>query len=285
MEEARLFTLSGGGEQGKLLAALPELQSTLPASPIAVKAGSHDPIVRLSHVSKHYGPKKALDDVTLDIARNDFLFICGPSGAGKSTLLKLLYLGERASSGQILVDGINLAHVTRSRIPLLRRKFGIVFQDFKLIRTRTVFENIALVLEAGGCKQPLIARKVMGMLRSVGLEDRAGTYPRSLSGGEQQRVAIARAMIGRPKIILADEPGGSLDRQAAGSAFRLLKQCHSSGTTVVVATHDRSLMKTIGGRQVLLTGGALTPPADAASGGHNTPARKTPADHLAPGGL
>ena len=142
-----------------------------------------DALIRMFHVHKGYGSKKALIDISLDICKNDFLFVSGPSGAGKTTLLKLLYRGEPVSEGQVLIDGMNLSRIPPQRIPILRRKIGIIFQDYKLISTKTVFDNIALVLEARGSKRDFIRKKVSSVLRTVGMEDRAGSYPPSLSGG------------------------------------------------------------------------------------------------------
>jgi len=214
-------------------------------------------IIRMFHVHKRYGAKLALVDATLDVFKNELLFISGPSGAGKSTLLKLLYLAEPVSEGQILVDGMNLSRISRRRIPVLRRKFGIIFQDFKLIPTRSVYENVALVLEAQGKKRSLIEKKVKSVLRFVGMEDRLKAYPPSLSGGEQQRVAVARAVVGDPKIILADEPTGSLDDKSAEVIFHLLNQFHSRGATVVVATHDKTLIESATGRVVHIDQGQM----------------------------
>ncbi|UCH20768.1 MAG: cell division ATP-binding protein FtsE [Deltaproteobacteria bacterium] len=214
-------------------------------------------IIRLFHVYRNYGVKHALIDITLDIFNNEFLFISGPSGAGKTTLLKLLYLAEPVSDGQILVDGLNLSRIPRKNIPFLRRKFGIVFQDYKLILTKTVYENVALVLEAAGEKRRLIHKKVKSVLRTVGMEQRLNSLPPSLSGGEQQRVAIARAVIGDPNIILADEPTGSLDVDAADLVMDLLKKFHTRGATVVIATHDKALIHKTGGRVVHLNEGRL----------------------------
>ena len=209
------------------------------------------------HVHHNYGTKKALIDITLDISKNDFVFITGPSGAGKTTLLKLLYLAESVSEGQVLIDGMNLSRVPRKRIPSLRRKFGIIFQDYKLIASRTVFDNVSLVLEAAGKKKRLIQKKVRSVLRLVGMEDRQNAYPPSLSGGEQQRVAVARAIIGDPKIILADEPTGSLDDDSANIIMDLLNGVHIRGTTVIIATHDNDLIRKTGGRVLLLKQGRL----------------------------
>jgi cell division transport system ATP-binding protein len=218
---------------------------------------NHNAIIRLFHVQKRYGSKAALQDITLDIFKNDFMFVTGASGAGKTTLLRLLYLGQLASGGQILVDGMNLSRINRKRIPLLRRKFGIIFQDYKLIPTKTVFENIALVLEAAGRKPRLIAKKVRSVLRTVGMEDRMNALPPSLSGGEQQRVAVARAVVGDPKIILADEPTGSLDAEAAAVIMSYLDAFHSRGATVIIATHDKHLIQKHGARVVHLQDGRL----------------------------
>ena len=219
-------------------------------------------VIRMFHVHRRYGAKQALVDVTLDIAKNEFLYISGPSGAGKSTLLKLLYLAEPVSEGQILVDGMNLSRIPRRRIPMLRRKFGIIFQDYKLIPTRTVYENVALVLEARGKKRSLIEKKVKSVLRVVRMEDRLSAFPPSLSGGEQQRVAVARAVIGDPKIILADEPTGSLDDDSAAIIFQLLNMFHNRGATVVVATHDKALIESATGRVLHLQQGRLDHPLD-----------------------
>jgi len=214
-------------------------------------------IIRMFHVHHNYGPKKALIDITLDVAKNEFVFISGPSGAGKTTLLKLFYLGEPVSEGQILIDGINLARIPRNRIPHLRRKFGIIFQDYKLIPTKSVYDNVALVLEAAGAKKRLIQKKVKSVLRLVGMEDRLKALPPSLSGGEQQRIAVARAIIGDPKIILADEPTGSLDEESAEVILELLKGVHIRGATVIIATHDKALMRKTGGHVLHLQQGRL----------------------------
>ena len=209
------------------------------------------------HVHKNYGKKKALSDITLEIEKNEFLFISGPSGAGKTTLLKLLYLGETTSEGQVLIDGMNLSRISRKRIPFLRRKFGIIFQDYKLIPTKTVFDNVAIVLEAIGKKRRFIEKKVKSVLRTVGMEERRHAFPPSLSGGEQQRIAVARAVIGDPKIILADEPTGNLDDDSANIIFNLLKKFHTRGATILVATHDKELIRKTGGRVIHLNQGYL----------------------------
>lgn len=214
-------------------------------------------IIRMFHVHRNYGNKKALIDITLDIFKNDFVFLTGASGAGKTTLLKLLYLAEPVSEGQVLIDGMNISRIPRKRVAFLRRKFGIIFQDYKLIANRNVFDNVSLVLEAAGIKRRLIQKRVRGVLRLVGMEDRLTALPPSLSGGEQQRVAVARAIIGDPKIILADEPTGSLDDDSANIIMKLLNGVHIRGATVIIATHDKALIRKTGGRVLLLKQGRL----------------------------
>jgi cell division transport system ATP-binding protein len=216
-----------------------------------------NPIIRLIHVHHAYGRLPALADLTFDIAKNEWVFISGPSGAGKTTLLKLLYFGTRASAGEVIVDGIPLAHLRRNRVPGLRRKCGVIFQDYKLIPGRTVFENVALVLEAAGCERRLIAKKVRTVLQMVGMEAHAETLPPRLSGGEQQRAAVARAIVGDPKIILADEPTGSLDEESARAVLELLQAAHIRGATVMIATHDKRMIRSIGGRVLYLNQGRL----------------------------
>ncbi len=209
------------------------------------------------HVHKNYGANKALVDITIDISENELLFITGPSGAGKTTFLKLLYLGETVSEGQVLIEGMNLSRISCKRIPFLRRKFGIIFQDYKLIPTKTVFDNVALVLETMGKKRRFIEKKVKNVLRTVGMENNLHSLPPSLSGGEQQRVAVARAVVGDPTIILADEPTGNLDKDSADIIFKLLKRFHIRGATIVIATHDKKLIQKTGGRAIHLKQGRL----------------------------
>ncbi|MDY6987408.1 MAG: cell division ATP-binding protein FtsE [Thermodesulfobacteriota bacterium] len=216
-----------------------------------------EPVVQMFHVHKRYGPQIALRDVNLTVLRNEFVFVTGPSGAGKTTLLRLVFLQEEVSEGQILVNGVNLQRVRRKVIPLLRRSIGFVFQDFRLIDTYTVYENIALVLEATGRERSYIQKKVRQVLSMVGLEDRMHTYPPRLSGGEQQRVAVARAAVGDPWILLADELTGNLDDDAADMVFDLLRQLHKRGTTIVVATHDTRLFGKVPGRVVFLNKGRI----------------------------
>jgi len=216
-------------------------------------------IIRMFRVSKRYGKMEALSDLTLDIKDGEFVFVTGPSGAGKSTMIKLLYMGETASEGAIIIDGVYMDRITRKQIPRLRRKLGIIFQDFKLIPTKTVFQNVALVLEIIGVKPKEIQRRTMEALERVGIDDRAGELTPVLSGGEKQRVAVARAIVGEPRIILADEPTGSLDSDSASHIFQLLQDAHADGATVVVATHDQQMINTGYGRVVRLAKGRLNP--------------------------
>ena len=219
---------------------------------------SKNAIIRLFNVTKRYGAKLALNDVSVDIQPGEFIFISGPSGAGKSTLLKVLYLAEKVSEGQILINGMNLARISPAKLPLLRRRFGMVFQDFKLIPGRTVFENVALVLEVSGEKPSYIRKKVMHVLRTTGMEKKANALPPTLSGGEQQRVAVARAVVGDPDIILADEPTGSLDQVSAKLVLDFLMAYHQKGATILLASHNLHLMETmVRGRNIVLDQGQL----------------------------
>lgn len=216
------------------------------------------PVIEFFNVCKFYGENHAIVDVSFTISKDDFALITGPSGAGKSTIIRIIYMGETISSGSVIVDGMNLTRVTRPQIPFLRRKMGIIFQDFKLIPTKTAFDNVALVLEAAGVRSKnIIKDRVMASLETVGIADRFDAYPPALSGGEQQRVAVARAMVGEPKIILADEPTASLDPESADAIYRLLQDAHSRGTTVVVTTHDLELIKKGGTRVIHLKSGRM----------------------------
>lgn len=214
-------------------------------------------IVRMFNIYKRFEKMPALSDISLEIYSGEMVFITGPSGAGKTTFLKLLYMAETATAGQLLIGGLNLARMKSSKLYQLRRKFGIIFQDFKLIPSMTVFENVSLVLEAMGEKKKLIDKKVSKVLRTVGIEEKKDLYPPSLSGGEQQRAAVARAVIGEPDIILADEPTGSLDPESAVIIMDLLREFNQKGTTLIIATHSRELIKSNRGRVIQLNKGKL----------------------------
>ena len=220
-------------------------------------------MIQLFHVTKEYpGDGPALQDVSLNVDKGEFVFLTGASGAGKSTLLKLIFCDEPATSGQLLVLGRNVAKISPRSIPYLRRAIGVVFQDFKLLPRRTVAENVALPLEVLSLSPKDIRRKVKTLLRSVGLEHRAQKFPPSLSGGEQQRVAVARALAADPPILLADEPTGNLDPERTLEVMELLSAANARGTTVVVATHDRSLLDRYKRRVVTLERGRLVSDGD-----------------------
>jgi cell division transport system ATP-binding protein len=220
-------------------------------------------VIQLFHVTKEYpGDAPALQDVTLTIERGEFVFLTGPSGAGKSTLLKLIFCDEPASAGQLLLFGKNVAKIRPAAVPYVRRNIGVVFQDFKLLPQRTVAENVALPLEVRGLADREIKKRVKGLLRSVGLEHRGDKFPPSLSGGEQQRVAVVRALAADPALLLADEPTGNLDPDRTLEVMDLLYGANARGTTVVVATHDRSLLERYKKRVVLLERGRLVSDGD-----------------------
>jgi len=222
-----------------------------------VDPGGNKAVIEVYHVYKRYGAHPTLSDLNITVRENEFLFVTGPSGAGKTTFLKLLFLDETVSEGHIVVNGINLQRIPRKRIPFLRRQIGVVFQDFRLIRHYTVFENVALVLEAIGADRKFIPKRVRQVLRMVGLAEAADAYPPGLSGGEQQRVAVARAAVAKPAILLADEPTGNLDKVTAELVFRLFERLHDKGTTVIVATHDKSLLEQAHGRIMRLDQGRM----------------------------
>ncbi len=201
-------------------------------------------IIRLKGVSKKYPPDNlALRQVDLEVEKGEFVFLTGPSGSGKSTLLRLLYCAERPTSGEIHVDGMDLSTLSPSQVPYLRRKIGVIFQDFKLLTNKTVMENVSLSLEVLGLKQSQIERRVKQVIEGVGLSGKLNRTPLQLSGGEQQRVAIARAVVNRPPIILADEPTGNLDRDRTDEVMVLMKELNARGATIVFATHDERLYK------------------------------------------
>ena len=214
-------------------------------------------MISLYEVSKRYGDHIALHDVSLTIGKGEFCYVTGPSGAGKSTLMKLLYGAERCTSGTVMIGGTNIANLPRRQIPLLRRNMGIVFQDFKLIPSRTVGENVAMALEVLGAEQSDIDRRVRAILGTVGLKGRERDLPATLSGGEQQRVAVARALVNDPAIMLADEPTGNLDGAMAIEVIEILRAVHVRGTTVLLATHDTALMDRFPAPQIRLRSGRL----------------------------
>ena len=199
----------------------------------------------------------ALHDLSLTVAQGEFVFLTGPSGAGKSTFLRLLLMQERPTSGELVVGGQNLKTLRRREIQEYRRSVGFIFQDFKLIPTRTVLENISFVPEVLGVPAAQQRRRAFQVLKWVGLQHRMNAFPSDLSGGEQQRVAIARALVNGPTLVLADEPTGNLDPDLSLEIMNLLREVNAGGTTVVVATHDRELIRLVGRRTVTLDQGKV----------------------------
>ena len=215
-------------------------------------------MIETHHLSKFYSRGVyALRDLSLTVEKGEFVFLAGPSGAGKSTFLRLLLLQERPSDGEIVVNGDSLGALSRREIQEYRRGIGFVFQDFKLIPTRTVLENIAFVPKVLGAPGGQQRRRAFQVLKWVGLQHRMNAYPRDLSGGEQQRVAIARALVGDPALLLADEPTGNLDPDLSLEIMNLLREVNAGGTTVLVATHDRELMRLVGRRTITLDAGRV----------------------------
>ncbi len=220
--------------------------------------GGAGALVRLFHVSKSFQAGSwALRDVSLELAKGEFVFLTGPSGAGKTTLMRLIFADERPSEGQILVLGRNVSRLGPSGIPALRRRIGVVFQDFKLLARRTVEENVALALDVVGTPARERRSRVFAMLKRVGLQHRREQHPLSLSGGEQQRLALARALVNDPEILLADEPTGNLDPDLTLEIMDLIADSAARGTAVFVATHDHSLIERYGRRTVRLEHGEL----------------------------
>ena len=215
-------------------------------------------MIETQHLSKFYSRGLyALRDLSITVDKGEFVFLTGPSGAGKSTFLRLLLVQERPSEGQLFVNGHNLAALTRREIQEYRRGIGFVFQDFKLIPTRTVLENISFVPEVLGIPVSQQRRRAFQVLKWVGLQHRMNAYPLDLSGGEQQRIAIARALVSDPVLLIADEPTGNLDPDLSLEIMNLFREINAGGTTVLVATHDRELIRLVGRRSVTLDQGRV----------------------------
>lgn len=215
-------------------------------------------MIQLYHVTKYYGKERpALIDISFKVEKGEFIFITGPSGAGKTTLLRLLFCEERPDEGQILIQGVNVVKIKNRAVPYLRRHIGFVFQDFRLLPKKTVFDNIALTLKIVGLAKSNIKRRVIESLRMVGLEHKKDAYPVFLSGGEKQRVAIARAIVNNPPIILADEPTGNLDSGLSREIFGILKEINHRGTTIIITTHDRRIVDEEKRRSITLQKGAI----------------------------
>jgi cell division transport system ATP-binding protein len=216
-------------------------------------------VIETHNLSKMYSRGLyALQDLSLRVAKGEFVFLTGPSGAGKSTLLRLLLVQERPTEGEVIVNGHDLGALTRSEIQEYRRGIGFIFQDFKLIPTRTVLENISFVSEVLGVPPAQQRRRAFQVLKWVGLQHRMNAYPLDLSGGEQQRIAIARALVNDPVLLLADEPTGNLDPDLSLEVMNLLREVNAGGTTVLVATHDRELIRLVGRRTITLEQGRIS---------------------------
>jgi cell division transport system ATP-binding protein len=218
-------------------------------------------MIRLHHVGKAYGSgSSALSGISLHVEKGEFTFLTGPSGAGKTTLLRLMMREELPTEGSIVVNGRNVVAMRPREVPYLRRMIGVIFQDFKLILSRTVVENLTIVQEAVGVPRRLQRDRALKVLKQVSLQHKINSYPVQLSGGEQQRVAIARALVNEPIILLADEPTGNLDPDLAEEILGILRDINAHGTTVVVATHDREVIRRFGRKVIHLAAGRIVEP-------------------------
>ena len=215
-------------------------------------------MIRFHNVFKSFpNGALALKDVTFHVSKGEFVFLTGHSGAGKSTIMKLLFAEQRPSQGDVRVSGFTVSSIGKGEIPRLRRRLGVIFQDFRLLEDRTASENVAFALEVTGARRDTIPARVMRVLTQVGLAAKGRAYPRELSGGEQQRVAIARALVNDPAILLADEPTGNLDERATRGVFQLLREINAGGTVVVMATHDLDLVRQAPYRTIELRDGSV----------------------------
>ncbi|MFH1347113.1 MAG: cell division ATP-binding protein FtsE [Candidatus Margulisiibacteriota bacterium] len=225
-------------------------------------------MIELVNVSKSFSNGiEVLFNINLNIGKEEFVFVVGPSGAGKTTMMKLLYREESPSSGKVMVDRVNVAELDNRQIPYLRRNIGVVFQDYKLLPKRTVFENVAFALRVTGAPRSTIRRKVMQALELVGMLSRANAFPDELSGGEKQRACIARAIVNNPPILLADEPTGNLDPTTSWDILQLLDKINRRNTTVMVATHNKSIVDDMKRRVIALENGRIV--RDQQLGGYN----------------
>lgn len=214
-------------------------------------------MIHFDNVTKDYDSITALSDITFSVAKGEMVFFTGPSGSGKTTLLRLVYLAERPDRGRVTVAGVDTDQLKGSGIPMLRRNIGIVFQDFRLLANRNVFENVAVSLRIRGIGEREIKSRVFDTLKMVNLRHKIDAFPRYLSGGEQQRVVIARAIISEPTVLLADEPTGNLDPATAEGVIRIFKEIHAKGTTILISTHNREFYRNTGRRVIKLDTGNL----------------------------
>ncbi len=226
-------------------------------------------LIEIKNTYKQYkNGVTALCDLTLSIPKGDFVFLVGASGSGKSTLIKLLYRQEKPTRGEVYVGGINVAKLRNRKVYKLRRKLGIVFQDYKLLPGMTVYENVAFALEIYGLPEREVRKKVMNAIEKVGLKEKFRSYPDQLSGGEQQRVSIARAIVNNPKILICDEPTGNLDPNTSLEIMEFINKINEEGTTIIMATHDKDIVNTYKKRVITLEKGILI--SDKEKGGYKT---------------
>lgn len=225
-------------------------------------------MIEMKQVFKKYpGGSKALQGLNVSIAQGEFVYVVGPSGAGKSTFIKMLYAEERASAGKVLVNQVDVTKLSARKVPFLRRQLGVVFQDYKLLPKKSVYENVAYALEVIEKDQKFIKQRVKEVLKLVGLATKAKRFPHELSGGEQQRVAIARAIVNQPKIVIADEPTGNLDPTTTWEVMKVLEAINAQGTTVIMATHNREVVDGMRHRVVRIEKGRIV--SDRAGGDYN----------------
>lgn len=199
----------------------------------------------------------AANGITVDIKQGEFVYVVGPSGAGKSTFIKMMYREEKPTSGDIIINGINLAKIRSKKVPLLRRQIGVVFQDFKLLPRMNIYENVAFALEVIEESPVVIRKRVMEVLDLVGLKHKARMFPTELSGGEQQRISIARSIVNKPKLVIADEPTGNLDPDTSWEIMNIFEEINSRGTTIIMATHNKEIVNTLKHRVIAVEGGLI----------------------------
>lgn len=225
-------------------------------------------MIEMKQVFKKYpGGSKALQGLNVSIAQGEFVYVVGPSGAGKSTFIKMLYAEERASAGKVLVNQVDVTKLSARKVPFLRRQLGVVFQDYKLLPKKSVYENVAYALEVIEKDQKFIKQRVTEVLKLVGLATKAKRFPHELSGGEQQRVAIARAIVNQPKIVIADEPTGNLDPTTTWEVMKVLEAINAQGTTIIMATHNREVVDGMRHRVVRIEKGRIV--SDRAGGDYD----------------
>ena len=215
-------------------------------------------LITINNVTKRFkNGTVALNDISLEIGKGEFVFVIGPTGCGKSTLIKVIYREEKPTSGEVFVGGVNVAKLRNSKVYKIRRKMGVVFQDFKLLEKLTVYENVAFALEIFGLKSDEIHKKVLKALDLVNLKGKAKNYPDELSGGEKQRVAIARAIVNGPKLLICDEPTGNLDEETSMEIMEVLKNVNEIGTTIIMVTHDTHIVEKMKKRVIELESGQI----------------------------